>query len=177
MLKHNKSDGKATSMSNFIINSPHMLSVYLLLLFNSFVIHDSGPDEMLTDVIVQFPKNKRKSIHNSSNYTGITLSSIFGKIIDNIILKNNSEVLKCCYLPFGFRSNHSTTQCTFVHKEVFQYYRNKESNAFCMLLDASKAFDYVNYIKLFQLLLKKGKCPVTVRYLLNMYIYQTLSIK
>ena len=180
MLKHNKSDGKVTSMSNFIINSPHMLSVYLSLLFNSFVIHDFAPDEMPTGVIIPIPKNERKSIHDSSDYRGIALSSIFGKLVDDIILKNNSEVFKCCNLQFGCRNNHSTAQCTFFFlKEVVQYYRNKESNAFCMLLDASNAFDHVHYIKLFQLLFKKGICTVTARFLLlllNMYTDQTLSI-
>ena len=72
---------------------------------------------MLTGVIIPIPKNKRKSIHDSSNYRG----SIFGKLVDDIILKNNSELFKCCNLQFGFRGNHSTAQCTFVLEEVVQY--------------------------------------------------------
>ena len=74
---------------------------------------------MLTGVIISISKNKCKSIYDSSNYKGITLSSIFGKVFDNIILKNNSEVSKCCNLQFGFRSNHSTAQCTFVLERWF----------------------------------------------------------
>ena len=75
------------------------------------------------------------------------------KVITYKITKSNSEVLKCCDLQFGFRSNHSTSQCTFVLKEIVQYYTNNDSNAYCMLLDASKAFDHVHYIKLFKLLI------------------------
>ena len=70
---------------------------------------------MLTGVIPT-PKNKRKSIHDSSNYSGIALSSIFEIVVDSIILKD--EVLKCCNLKFGFRSKHSSAQCTVVLKEV-----------------------------------------------------------
>ena len=147
------------------------------LLFNSLIIHGFTPDEMLTGSILPIPKSKRKSIHDSSNYRGIALSRIFGKIVDTIILKNNSEVFKCCDLPIGFRSNHSTSQCTFFLKEIVQYYTNNDSNAYCMLLDASKAFDHVHYIKLFNLLIESGICPVLTRFLLNLYITKKLCIK
>ena len=66
--------------------------VYLSLLFNSFVIRGFAPDEFLTGVIIPIPKNKRKSIHDSGNYRGIAVSSIHHKLVDNIILKNYSEV-------------------------------------------------------------------------------------
>ena len=46
-----------------------------------------------------------------------------------------------------------------------------------MLLDASKESDRVNYIKLFEKLLNKGMCPLTVRLLLNMYTKQKLQVK
>ena len=132
---------------------------------------------MLTGTFIPIPKSKRKSIHDSSNYRGIALSIIFGKIVDNIILKSNSEVFKCCDLQFGFRSNHSTSQCTFVLKKLVQYYINNDSNAYCMLLDVSKTFDHVHYIKLFKLLIERELCPVTARFLLNLYTKQKLCIK
>ena len=40
---------------------------------------------------------------------------------------------------------------------------------FCTLLDAKKAFDTYNYIKLFKLLVDKMLPPVSVRLLLNVY--------
>ena len=61
--------------------------------------------------------------------------------------------------------------------ETIQYYRSKGSNVHILLLDASKAFDRVNYIKLFEKLLSKGMCPLTVRLLMNMYISQELQVK
>ena len=85
--------------------------------------------------------------------------------------------LKCSDYQFGFRQNHSTTKCTFVMKEVIQYYRNKNSNVYLMLLDASQAFDQVDYVKLFKLLLKCGMCPIITRFLLNIYTNQTLCVR
>ena len=177
-LKTDKSDGNVTKMSNYIIHSPPLLSVHLALLFNSFMIHGFPPDEMLKGTIIPIPKNKRKSVNVSSNYRGIALSSIFGKLIDNIILMVNAQILRSCDLQFGFKPNHSTTQCTtFVLKEVVQYYMNQGGNVYCLLLDASKAFDNVHYVKLFQLLIKKGLCPLTARFLINLYTSQKLNVR
>ena len=61
--------------------------------------------------------------------------------------------------------------------ETIEYYKSKGSNVHVMLLDASKAFDRVNYIKLFEKLLHKGMCPITVRLLLSMYTNQKLQVK
>ena len=44
-------------------------------------------------------------------------------------------------------------------------------------LDASKAFDWVNYCKLFAELLKRNICPLLLRLLLFMYTRQSLRVK
>ncbi|CAL4144648.1 unnamed protein product, partial [Meganyctiphanes norvegica] len=67
--------------------------------------------------------------------------------------------------------------CTFMVLETIEYYKSRGSNVHVVLLDASKAFDRVNYIKLFDKLLSKGMCPLTVRLLLNMYTKQKLQVK
>ena len=45
------------------------------------------------------------------------------------------------------------------------------------MLDASKAFDRVAYVKLFRKLIKRGLNPYIVRFLLNMYTQQTIRVK
>ena len=45
------------------------------------------------------------------------------------------------------------------------------------LLDASKAFDRVQYVKLFRLLLEKGLCPLLILLLLTLYTSQSLVVK
>ena len=46
-----------------------------------------------------------------------------------------------------------------------------------LFFDASKAFDNVHYVKLFQLLLKRGLCPLTVRFLINLYTSEKLNVR
>ena len=67
--------------------------------------------------------------------------------------------------------------CTFVFKEVSQYYINEGSYVYCMMIDASQAFDRVEYVKLFTLLLKRGLCPIVARFLVSCYTQQKLRIK
>ena len=61
--------------------------------------------------------------------------------------------------------------------ETIAYYKSRGSKVHIVLLDASKAFDRVDYIKLFDKLIGRGMCPLTVRLLLNMYTNQKLQVK
>ena len=76
-----------------------------------------------------------------------------------------------------FKPGLSTTQCTFAVNEVIQYYTNNASSVYAVMLDASKAFDRVEYVKLFRLLLDRGLCPTIARFLLNMYTHQTVRVR
>ena len=48
---------------------------------------------------------------------------------------------------------------------------------YVLLLDATQAFDRLNYHKLFSILLNRGVCPTISRLLLNMYLKQTLTVR
>ncbi len=48
---------------------------------------------------------------------------------------------------------------------------------YAMFLDASKAFDRVNFTKLFELLLKKGICALECRFLMFLYCNQLCQIR
>ena len=80
-------------------------------------------------------------------------------------------------LQFGFKSNHSTTSCTFVLQEVVNHFTQNGSNVYTVLLDASKAFDRVHYVKLFRLLLHRDLNPIIIRFLLNLYTNQKLCVQ
>ena len=59
--------------------------------------------------------------------------------------------------------------CTMVLKETLAYYTRDGGVAFCTMLDATKAFDRVDYCKLFRELLKRDLPAGYLRLLLNMY--------
>ena len=104
------------------------------------------------------------------------MSNILGKLLDKVILANHTMALKSSDLQFGFKSESSTTACTFVLDEVVNYYNRNGSDGHVVLLDGSKAFDRVDHIKLFNILVGKGVCPTLLRLLFNMYSQQTMTV-
>jgi exonuclease III len=176
-LKRSKSDSCPLLVSDHFINAPHDICVHLSLLFTAMLMHCMVPSKMLHSVLVPIPKSTKKSLGDSNNYRSIAISSIVGKVLDNIIIHRHSDVLLCSNLQFGFRANHSTSQCTFVLQEVVDHYTSHGSSVYVTLLDASRAFDRVNYVRLFSLLLKRGLCAMTARLLLRSYVLQSMCVR
>ena len=73
---------------------------------------------------------------------------------------------------FGFKSSHSTAICTSVFKQVVDYYTDRGSHVFACFVDFSKAFDRVNYWKLFSMLLDDGVDKQIVKLLCYWYSHQ-----
>jgi Reverse transcriptase (RNA-dependent DNA polymerase) len=107
------------------------------------------------------PKGKSLNYSDSTNYRGIALSSILGKIFDAYVLNRYDSLLASSNLQFGFKAGHSTSMCTMLLKETLEYYRGNNGTVYCTMLDATKAFDRVEYCKLVRLLLNK-KLPAVI---------------
>jgi len=102
----------------------------MALLFTAIVVHKIVPDSFLYGSIVPIPKVKHGHMSDSSNFRGITLSSIYGKLFDNIVLFRYGERLLRSELQFGFKAKSSTNLCSMVFKEFMVYYVNHQS---CLL--------------------------------------------
>ena len=176
-LKANKADSEDLFMSDHVIHGGDALCIHLTFLFNCMMSHIMVPKQMLIAVLIPITKNRRKSIYDSSNYRSIALSSIVGKVFDRMILDLHSDVLSTSDLQFGFKRKHSTSQCTFVLNQVAHYYTVRESPCFVLLLDASKAFDRVEYVRLFSLLRQRGLCSRLCLLLALLYTKQTMRVR
>jgi len=142
-LKPHKRDACNELSSDHIINACDELFVHIAWLFNAIIVHGTLPDSFLLSTIVPIPKGRNANVSDSSNFRGIALSSMYGKLIDNIILQRFSDRLQTSELQFGFKAKSSTNLCTFVLKETLSYYAGNQSFVFCTFLDATKAFDRV----------------------------------
>ena len=116
------------------------------------------------------PKGKHGVVSDSTQFRGITLSSIYGKIFDNIVLFRYGDRLSSSELQFGFKAKSSTNLCSMVLKESLSYYAHHQSSVFCTFFDASKAFDRVRHCKLFRLLVSRQVPALIVCVLINFYI-------
>ena len=124
---------------------------------------------MILSTVIPIPKSKNCSQMDSSNYCGIDLSSIYGKLFDLVSLSRYRDCFMSSDLQFDFISKLSTAMCTMILKEDVSYYINYGSSVYCTLLDATKAFDRVDYCKLFCILIDKKLSTVCIRLLANMY--------
>merc|ERR1711888_128827 len=94
-----------------------------------------------------------------------------------IILNKQTLAFETSNLQFGFKKSSSPVMCSMGAQEVIAHYNSNNSKVYTVLLDSSKAFDRVNYIKLFDKLLEKGMCPLVMRLPLQTYLNQKLHIK
>ena len=148
-LKHDKKDADVKLNSSAIIYTPSIVFRVLCLLVNSIVLHGHVPPQWLTGTIILLLKSGNVDKSSFLSYRPIKLSCLFGNIIDILILNRHAIVFDSCDLQFGFKYGHSTNHCTYVVREVINYYRNNGSDVFACTLDMQKAFDRVNIIKLF----------------------------
>ena len=115
-LNPQKSEGASGVMSDSVIHGTNMLFEYITCLFNSMLRHGISPDKFLVSILIPIPKGHRVDTGNSSNYRAVALSSIYGKILDNIILSVQQEELKTSDLQFGYKSESSTIMtCSTMH--------------------------------------------------------------
>ena len=97
--------------------------------------------------------------------------------MDACIINKQCHVFKLHDLLFAYKANHSTVQCVSAIKEVICYYNLNKLPVYVCMLDASKAFDKVNVLLLFNKLRLKGMCLLLLRFIINMYISQHIRVK
>jgi len=91
----------------------------------------------------------------SSNYRPVAVATVVSKLLEHFILSNISPFLRTTDNQFGFEAGHSTDQCTCLSKQTASYFVTHGSPVHAVFLDASKAFDRVLHMKLFEKLIQK----------------------
>ncbi|CAL4140511.1 unnamed protein product [Meganyctiphanes norvegica] len=61
--------------------------------------------------------------------------------------------------------------------QTITHYLSNSINVNLLMLYASKSFDKIDLIKLFEKLVKSGLCLIIIRIILNMYVCQKCQIK
>ena len=132
---------------------------------------------MLTGTMVQIPKGKRCITSCSDNFRGICLQSLLCKILDCFMLNKEKNILCTSDCQFGFKESFSANMAASIVTETTDYYINKGGTVYALALDASKAFDRVEFAMLFNVLLKRGFNPLYTRLLFHMYTNQRIRVK
>ena len=176
MIKFGKSDGNAGLFSDNFKYGTDKLIVYLKYLFNMMIVHGKSPHNMLVGTAIPIPKHRRSNKNSSDNFRGICLQSILCKMLDMFMLDKEGTSLQTSELQFGFKEGMSTDFATAVISETIDYYTNRSGDVYMLALDATKAFDRVDFTKLFGILFERNVNPVYIRLLLKMYLDQKIRV-
>ena len=153
------------------------LAVHICLLFNLFIKYCYLPSNFMNSVIIPLVKCKSGDLTDVNNYRAIAISTAFSKLFECLVadqLSNNNDNDR---YQFGFKAGHSTALCTSVFKRTVEYYINRGSHVFACFIDFTKAFDKVNYWKLFNKLLDDNVDSSLVRILIFWYSKQEICVR
>ncbi len=122
---------------------------YLTSVFNSILHNRNMPKAMKSAYKIPIPK-KGKDCHIMDNHRGITVSSIFGKLLEHLCLKHSKDDIekKQDSLQFGFTEGCSPSMASLIISEAVAESVDIGKNAYICSLDARKAFDVVSHQKL-----------------------------
>ncbi len=116
------------------------------------MLHGYTPLSMLLSTLIPIIKNKLGNSQDSDSYRGIAHYVMCFTQLEYVF--KYEVYLNTSNLQFAFKENSSTTQCTWLSKEVFAHYNNKCSDVYSCLLDCSKVFDKIKHSDIFDRLLK-----------------------
>ena len=85
-----------------------------------------------------------------TNYRGITISALFGKIIEKLIQTSMDRVLlpKQSYLQFGFTKGLAPIMASLCLTEAIAHSKERKNHLLVGTLDVQKAFDVVDHKKM-----------------------------
>ena len=126
----NKSDVNYGFKSNAILSAIDVLTNYITLLLQSFLIHGYVPKELIMCSLKPIIKDKLGDKLNSENYRAIGSSSLLLKVLDWVIFILYETNLKPSELQFGFQKKNSATMCTWMVTETVNYFLNRDTPVF-----------------------------------------------
>ena len=176
-LKVGKSPGLDNVYAEHFKYADKSIAGYLMLLFNSIVIHGHIPMEVMDTVLVPLIKDKKGNITSKDNYRPIAITCILSKLLELLILDRIKGFIISRSNQFGFKGKHGTDMCVYILKQVVEYYTSLSSPVYTCFLDASKAFDKINHWHLFNKLIRANVPIIFVRLLYKWYTLQKFCVK
>ena len=170
-LKRNKASGSDLLINELFMYAKEELTEYLTLLFN--FVFDAGifPSEWSEGLLI--PLHKKGNLNVPSNFRGITLLSILGKIFTRV-LNNRLTTWAEDYGIYveaqnGFRKGRGTVDNLFILQQLIDNYIEKGEKLYAFFIDFTKAFDYVVRDNLWLKLLNCGVKGKMLNIIMSMY--------
>ena len=176
-LKLNKATGLDLLSAEHFRYACAKLSSFLCTCFNSMLTHNYVPKSFSDTVLVPIIKDPKSSVTDINNYRPIAITSVASKIFEKLMLSRLQEYLHTSDNQFSFKAKLASDMCIFTLKNIIEYYVTSSSPVYVCYLDASKAFDRVNYWLLFKKLVKRNVPTIFIRFLMSWYCSQEFVVR
>ena len=144
-LKNNKAPGLDGVQAEMLKNADNETIVKEIChVCNVIWREERIPEDWQTGLIVRLPK--KGNLSDCSNWRGVTLLSIVGKLLGSIILERLKSKLdeKLRSRQFGFRPGRSCTDAIFTLRRIIEISKEFQKKLAIHFIDFKKAFDSVN---------------------------------
>ena len=149
-LKRNSSPGIDGITAEYVIHGRStLLCEHLSVLYSAMLSYNQVPSAFATGLIVPVLKKPTLDPGNPENYRPITMSSVFAKLFEILILPTDTPL---CFNQFGFRNNYSVSHGLCLLNDLICYAKYHHSNMFVASLDAEKCFDSLWHDGIFHIL-------------------------
>ena len=170
-LKRNKASGTDCLINELFMYSQKEFTSYITKLFN--FVFDSGifPSNWSEGLLI--PIHKKGDLNTPSNFRGIVLLSVLGKLFTRILntrLNNWAEEYGV-YVEAqnGFRKERGTIDNLFILQQLINDHIENGKTLYTFFVDFSKAFDYVVRGNLWMKLLDCGVRGKILKIIMSMY--------
>ena len=178
----NLNPGKAACFDS--LQSEHLTHchpiIYTVLarLFYFIMLHGYVPKDFACGMLVPIPKESgAKRVLGVNEFRGITISPIISKVFENCLLTMYKDYLATSDYQFGFKKKTSCAHAVYTVRYVIDHFVKNDTTVNICCLDVSKAFDKVNYNRLF-LKLSDRRAPVCfIKVLHNWYAKSVCRVK
>ena len=175
-LKAGKNDVEYDWRSEALKFANDVISYNVSELFKMYIGHGHMTEAFLKSALVPIIKDPNGMHSSSDNYRAIAISSIIVKLMDYVIFELEPDAFATSQFQFGFKSNVSTTLCSWAVLETTNFFTNRGGIVYACFLDLKKAFDLVKLSVLFSKLEKKLS-PILLRMIIFCYINQCCCVR
>jgi hypothetical protein len=178
-LKNGKSAGHDLIKNEMIKYGQDSLIKPLHKIFNLVLNSGYYPHEWSKGRIVSIHKNGDPTL--ASNYRGITISSVLGKLFNSVLNNRLCEYLNENHIltaeQSGFRKKHRTSDHMFVLKNIMSKYKHDNKPLYIAFIDFKQAFDTIRHQDVLLKLLKSGISNKFYTIIKSMYNNISLTIQ
>jgi hypothetical protein len=169
-LKNGKAIG-FSNVSNEMLKYGICDNISVTLSYMMEWIINSGNIPKLFNISLLKPliKDTSKSADDPNNLRPISISYVYSSIFEQIIALEVDKDHEDHRKQFGFKKNSSCAHATFLLNETIRICKELKRNLIIISIDASKAFDRVNRIRLWIKLFELKIRPVLIIALKNYY--------